>query len=79
MIPLKPEEIESWKALKVQVCMTSPTLGEVWLVPAYTPLVSERKELSIDDFAKLQPWLEAFPGAKITEFKMLTEKLKEQE
>lgn len=61
------EEIESWKALKVEICMFIKPGEYFWLVPAYTN--KDRAEISIDDFVKqaegIKNILEAFPGATV--------------
>lgn len=63
---LSPEEIESFKALRVSLRFESPTVGEMWLVPAYTG--QDRKEISIDHLVTLQLLMTAFPGSKVTSF-----------
>jgi hypothetical protein len=61
------EQIQSWKDLKVEICMYIRPKEPFWLVPAYTN--KDRVEISIDDFVKLAPTiakvLEAFPDSKI--------------
>lgn len=62
-----PEQIQSWKDLRVEICMTIRPKDPFWLVPEYTD--KDRVEISIDDFVKNQPTLtkilESFPDAKI--------------
>lgn len=64
---LTTEEIQSWKDLKVEVCMYIKPKEPFWLVAEYTD--KDRAEISIDDFIKqeaaIKQILEAFPGAKI--------------
>jgi len=60
------EEIESFKALGVEVCIASETLGEVWLVPEYTG--ADRREISIKHAATLTAVCAAFPGAKVVQY-----------
>jgi hypothetical protein len=67
LIPMTPEEIQSWKDLRVEVCMYIKPKEPFWLVAEYTN--KDRAEISIDDFVKqeatIKQILEAFPGAKI--------------
>ncbi len=60
-------DVESFKALGVSVCMTSPTLGEVWLVPSYTGDRS-RHEITPEHALTLCRITNAFPGAKVSQF-----------
>jgi hypothetical protein len=64
---MSPEEIQSWKDLKVEVCLYIKPKEPFWLVAKYTD--KDRAEISIDDFvvqeAAIKLLLEAFPGAKI--------------
>jgi len=60
------EEIESFKALGVEVCIASDALGEIWLVPEYTG--ADRREISIEHAATLTAVCAAFPGAKVIEY-----------
>jgi hypothetical protein len=65
---LTPEMIQSWKDLKVEICMFIRPSDPFWLVPAYTD--KDRVEITIEDFIKLAPTLskvlEAFPDSKIS-------------
>jgi len=65
-IDLRPEDITSFKALGVEVCIESPTLGEVWLVPEYTG--ADRQEITPEHAAKLAMIVQVFPGAHATEW-----------
>jgi len=60
------EDIASFKALGVQVCIESEAVGEVWLVPAYTD--QQRKELTPDHAATIARVVEAFPGSRVVSF-----------
>jgi hypothetical protein len=62
------EQISSFKALGVEVCIQSAALGPVWLVPMYTG-AEDRAELSIDHAVTLTTICSAFPGAKVIEMK----------
>ena len=64
---LSDEDVASWKALGVEVCIASDEVGEVWLVPEYTGR-SDRKELRIDHAVALTAVCGAFPGARIMSF-----------
>lgn len=64
---LSDEDVASWKALGVEVCIASDEVGEVWLVPEYTGR-SDRRELRIDHAVALTAVCGAFPGARITNF-----------
>lgn len=59
--------IQSWKDMKVEICLYIKPKEPFWLVAAYTD--KDRAEISIDDFVKqesaIKLLLEAFPGAKI--------------
>lgn len=60
------EDIESFKALGVEVCLTSEAFGELWLVPAYTG--QSRKELTPEHAATIARVLDAFPGSQVVAF-----------
>ena len=64
--PITPDEINSFKALGVELCIRSEELGEVWLVPRYTR--QARKEITPEHAATLRLLLEAFPGGRVTSF-----------
>ena len=66
---LTDEDIASFKALGVEVCIASEEIGEVWIVPEYTE--QERRELRIDHAATLTAVCATFPGAKVTSFEKL--------
>jgi len=66
---LTDEDVASFKALGVEVCLASEEIGEVWIVPEYTE--QERRELRIDHAATLTAVCAAFPGAKVTSFEKL--------
>ena len=63
---LTSEDIASFKALGVSVCLRSEDLGEVWLVPEYTG--KDRRELTPEHAATIHRVLEAFPGSKVVAF-----------
>jgi hypothetical protein len=63
---LTTEDIESFKALGVEVCMRSEAFGEIWLVPAYTG--GDRKEITPEHAATICRVLEAFPGSQVVAF-----------
>jgi hypothetical protein len=58
---LHPEDLASFRALQVEVCMESPALGQIWLVPAYTG--ADRKEITPEHAAKVAAIVAAFPGS----------------
>ena len=64
--PITPDEINSFKALGVELCIHSEELGEVWLVPRYSG--QPRKEITPEHAATLRLLLEAFPGGRVTSF-----------
>lgn len=68
---LTDEDIASFKALGVEVCLASEEIGEVWIVPEYTE--QQRRELRIDHAATLTAVCAAFPGAKVTSFEKLAD------
>ena len=59
-------DIESFKALGVEVLLHSETYGDVWLVPAYTG--RERKEITPEHAATLARVMSVFPGSHIVSF-----------
>ena len=63
---LTTDDIESFKALGVEVCIASEAIGEVWLVPEYTG--KDRKELTPEHAATLCRIVEAFPGSRVVSF-----------
>lgn len=63
---LTDKDIASFKALGAEVCFTSESYGEVWLVPAYTG--QARKELTPEHAATLVRVLSAFPGSRVMSF-----------
>jgi len=68
---LNDEEIASFKALGVEVCIKSEDVGEIWMVPEYTG--QDRKEISVEHAATLSAVCAAFPGAKVASFEKTTE------
>ena len=64
---LTDEDVASFKALGVQVCLATADCGEIWLVPEYTGR-DDRKELSVRDAATLAAVCSAFPGARVTSY-----------
>ena len=63
---LTTEDIDSFKALKAEVCMSTPHLGELWLVPEYTG--QDRRELTPEHAGTLYQVLAVFPGAQVVSF-----------
>ena len=63
---LTTEDVESFKALGVEVCVSSEALGQVWLVPEYTG--KDRKEITAEHAATICRVLEAFPGSTVVAF-----------
>ncbi len=59
-------ELASWKRLDVEVCIESPAIARVWLVPGYTK--TDRDEISIDDAMTMLRVLTAFPGSRVEQF-----------
>jgi len=63
---LTPEDVESFKALGVEVHVKSKP-GEFSLVPEYTDKAgNSRTEISAEDLRKLSMIMHAFPGSEIT-------------
>ena len=60
------EEVASFKALGVEVCIESARAGDIWLVPEYQD--ETRQELRVDHAITLSVVCSAFPGAKIVAF-----------
>lgn len=73
------EDIASFKALGVEVCLHSEAYGELWLVPAYTG--GPRKEITPEHAATVMRVLSVFPGSRVTAFEKTTpgEPVKESE
>jgi hypothetical protein len=69
---LTADDVASFRALRAEVCVESPTLGEVWLVPEYTG--AQRREIIPEHAMKVAAILDAFPGARPTEW-LLTAQL----
>jgi hypothetical protein len=63
---LTTEDIESFKALGVEVCLRSEAFGEIWLVPRYTG--KDRKEITPEHVATICRVIEAFPGSRVVAF-----------
>lgn len=66
---ISEQDIASFKALGVEVCLSADGVGEVWIVPEYTG--KDRKELSVEHAATLRLVVDAFPGAKVIAFEKL--------
>jgi hypothetical protein len=64
--PITHEEIASFKALGVELCLDLGEAGPVWLVPRYTG--QARKEITPEHAATLRLLLDAFPGARLAAF-----------
>lgn len=62
----RAEDIESFKALGVEVCVRSDDYGDLWLVPAYTG--QPRKEITPEHLATIARVLEAFPWSRVVAF-----------
>lgn len=60
------EDIESFKALGVEVLLHSEAYGDVWLVPTYTG--QPRKEITPEHAATLARVMSIFPGSHIASF-----------
>jgi hypothetical protein len=69
-VAIPQDEIDSFKALGVELCIRSEELGEVWLVPGYTG--QARKEITPEHAATLRLLLEAFPGGRVAAFEKAT-------
>ncbi|WP_223643811.1 hypothetical protein NVS55_08360 [Myxococcus stipitatus] len=63
------DNIESFKALGVEVLLRSETYGDVWLVPAYTG--RDRKEITPEHAATLARVMSVFPGSHIVSFEKI--------
>ncbi|MBN1773199.1 MAG: hypothetical protein JXB32_18175 [Deltaproteobacteria bacterium] len=66
---ISDEDIASFKALGVEVCLRSDALGDVWLVPEYTE--RDRREITPEHAATLRLIVDAFPGAQVVAFEKL--------
>ena len=63
---LTEEDIASFKALGVEVCLDSETFGKVWLVPNLTG--RDRKEVTPEHVATISRAAAAFPGSTVVSF-----------
>ncbi|NNB92501.1 hypothetical protein HJC10_00380 [Corallococcus exiguus] len=63
------DNIESFKALGVEVLLRSETYGDVWLVPAYTG--RDRKEITPEHAATLARVMSVFPASHIVSFEKI--------
>ncbi|MCU0664666.1 MAG: hypothetical protein MUC50_20375 [Myxococcota bacterium] len=63
---LTTEDIESFKALGVEVCIHSEALGDLWLVPSYTG--EPRQELTPEHALTLLCVLSVFPDSRVVAF-----------
>jgi hypothetical protein len=59
-------DVESFRALGAEVCLLSPELGEVWIVPE--PTAEDRCELLPEQLALLVHATAAFPGSRVVAF-----------
>lgn len=66
---LTAAEIAEFRRLGVEVRMRSATVGDFWLVPAYTG--ADRHEVTFEDSAKLAMVMEVFPGSEVESFEWL--------
>ncbi len=62
-VPLSVEDIESFKALGVEVCLTTDDGNEVWLVPERTS--EQRAELAPEDLQAIARVVDVFPDAHV--------------
>ncbi len=60
------EDIDSFKALGVEVCLQSGEFGELWLVPTYTG--QPRREFTPEHLATVLHALSVFPGSRVVAF-----------
>ena len=74
---LSTDDIESFKALGVEVCLRSEALGEVWLVPARTG--QPRKEITPELAATIVRVTSAFPGSRVVALNSKPEPTNSQE
>lgn len=72
---LTDEDIESFRALGVEVCIRSEDYGDVWLVGTYTG--QPRKEITPEHLATIAQVLDVFPGSRVTAFEKFPEPKKE--
>ena len=57
-------DVASFKAMGLEVCLESETLGQVWIVPEYTKAV--RTELKVEHALLLATVGSVFPDARVT-------------
>ena len=67
---LTSDDIESFKALGVEIQLHSDRYGDLWLVPAYTN--KPRKELTPEHVATLLRVAMVFPGVQVVSFDTLS-------
>jgi len=68
------EDIDSFRALGVEVQLHSEVYGDVWLVPAYTG--QDRKEITPEHAATLARVMSVFPGSYVVSFEKTAKEAK---
>ena len=63
-------DITSYKALNVEVCIESESFGQLWLVPRYTG--QDRLELTPEHVATICILLSLLPGCRVIAFNKIT-------
>jgi hypothetical protein len=66
---LTADELASFRQVGAEVCVDSPGIGEIWLVPTHTDL--PRCELTPEEAAKVADILRTFPGAGVADMRLL--------
>ena len=59
-------EIESFRALGVEICINTAAHGEIWIVPDYTE--QPRGEITPEHLATIDGILDTFPGSRVVAF-----------
>ena len=60
------EDIESFRALGLEICIDTEQHGEIWIVPAYTD--QPRAEITPEHLATIDGILDTFPGSRVVAF-----------
>ena len=64
-------EIESFRALGVEICINTAAHGEIWIVPDYTE--QPRGEITPEHLGIIDSFLDTFPGARVGAFRSKTD------
>jgi len=64
--PITEDQIKALEELRIELCVRTDAVGELWLVASYTGV--ERNEMTFRDAATVAAMCAVFPGAEVTQF-----------